>query len=46
MDQIEMESNFDTDFLSDVHRDFLIGWLEFERLRDAAILDQFLKEKS
>jgi hypothetical protein len=45
MDSIQMENNFPAEFLSQAHYDFLVGYLEFERVRDAAILSQFLREK-
>jgi hypothetical protein len=45
----DVQNQFCTpEFLSQAHLDFMVGYLEFERLRDAAIIDNFLllKERS
>jgi hypothetical protein len=46
MDTIDAEDNFRADFLSQTHVDFMVAYLELMRQREAAIIDNFLKEKS
>jgi len=46
MDMIESANNFPADFLSQAHLHFIASYMELEAKRDAAVLDQFLKEKS
>ena len=45
MDIIQMENNFEPDFLSQVHLDFLAGFLEMELQKEAAIINNFFLSK-
>lgn len=44
MDALAKENN-SQEMPSQAHIDFMLGYLEFERLRDAAIINDFLKGK-
>jgi hypothetical protein len=42
---MDTENNF-LEFLSQTHYDFMVGFLELERQREAAVMNEFLEKKS
>jgi hypothetical protein len=45
MAEIQTENTFPADFLSQTHLDFMVDYLELMQQKEAAVIDQFLKEK-
>jgi hypothetical protein len=42
---METENNFDPEFLSDSHREYILAYLERAQAAEQAAIDDFLKEK-